>query len=117
MVNHRRCILHSTGGHPAWWNDKRLQRFDNFMTGLQSGHLLNDVQFQLFDTNDNGDIIKVRSMGAWVIVDNSYLNVPTCIPPMKAAGVFRSQVVHSLHSKLKLFPPKIFTAHSDICVL
>ena len=84
-VNHRRCILHSTGGHPARWNDKTLQRFDNFMTGLQSGRLLNDVHFQLYDTNDNGDIIKVRYTGAWVIVDNGYLNVPTCIPPMKAA--------------------------------
>jgi hypothetical protein len=55
------------------------------MSGIQSGKLLNDVQFELYDINDQGEIVKVQYKGAWVIVDNGYMNSPTCIPPMKAA--------------------------------
>ena len=44
-VNHRKCILHSSSGHPTSWNDKTLQRFDNFMAGVKSGETLSDVVF------------------------------------------------------------------------
>jgi len=52
--NHRRRILFTTSGHPASWNDKTLQRFDKFMTGIYSGKLLNDVTFELYDNNKEG---------------------------------------------------------------
>ena len=81
--NHRRRILYTTSGHPARWNDKTLQRFDKFMTGIYSGTLLDDVAFQLDDTNNNGERIKVQYQGAWNIVDNGYMHWSTCIPPMK----------------------------------
>lgn len=84
-ANHRRRILYTTSGHPARWNDKTLQRFDVLMNGIQSGDLLDDVQFELYDTNESGEVIKVQYKGAWVIVDNGYLCWSTCIPPMKHA--------------------------------
>ena len=77
--------MHTTSGHPARWNDKTLQRYDTLMTGLQSGKLLDNVPFELYDTNAQGETIKVRYIGGWVIVDNGYLNWSTSIPPMKSA--------------------------------
>ena len=71
-ANHRRYILHTASGHPARWNDKTLQRFDTLMVGIQSGELLQDVQFKLYDTNVTGEVIKVKYKGGWVIVDNGY---------------------------------------------
>lgn len=83
--NHRRRILFTTSGHPASWNDKTLQRFDNFMTGIYSGKLLNDVTFELYDKNEKGETIKVQYKGAWQLVDNGYINWSTAIPPSKNA--------------------------------
>ena len=61
------------------------------MTGLDSGKILSDVPFQLLDTNTAGEIVNVRYQGAWVIVDNGYLNKSICMPPMKHA-ITRSQL-------------------------
>ena len=44
-VNHRRQILATTAVHPAWWNDKMLTLFDNFMTDLKDGIIMNDMFF------------------------------------------------------------------------
>jgi hypothetical protein len=48
-VNHRRQILATTTGHPARWNDKTLALFDNFMTDLKSGIIMNDMYFDLYE--------------------------------------------------------------------
>jgi Plant transposon protein len=47
---------------------------------------LNDVEFELYDHVDNrGNVVKQKYSGAWVIVDNGYLNWATTVPPMKAS--------------------------------
>jgi len=82
-ANHRRQIMFSTEGHPASWNDKTLQNFDTFMCDIHSGKSLADVEFELYDKNERGEIIKVHYKGAWQLVDNGYLPWSTAIPPMK----------------------------------
>jgi hypothetical protein len=84
-VNHRRKILATTTGHPARWNDKTLVLFDNFVVSLNEGRHLNDVVFELYERDCNaGGITKVKYNGAWLIVDNGYLNWPVTVPPMKS---------------------------------
>jgi Plant transposon protein len=82
-VNHRRRILATMYGHPATWNDKTLVQFDDFMKGIQEGRLFADHVFELFDYDDSMNVIKHKYSGAWILVDNGYLNWPTTVPPMK----------------------------------
>ena len=113
-VNHRRQILATTTGHPVRWNGKTVVLFDNFIVALNEGTsllllniwcfssclttlfylpvfqcqgtALNDVVFELYDHVDNrGNIVKQKYSGAWIIVDNGYLNWVTTVPPMKAS--------------------------------
>jgi hypothetical protein len=58
-VNHRRKILSSTQCHPARWNDKTLILFDDFMQDIKDGNILQDVQFELYDYDKEGNTIKV----------------------------------------------------------
>ena len=82
-VNHRRRILSATGGHPATWNDKTLVLFDDFARGIQDGKILNDLDFELFELNEEGEVVAAKYQGCWLIVDNGYLNWSTTVPPMK----------------------------------
>ena len=85
-VNHRRRILSSTTGHPARWNDKTLQLFDEFLVALQHQGALDDNVFWLWEheTADESTPPKMISYkGAWLMCDNGYLNWPTLIPPSK----------------------------------
>ncbi|KAI2504248.1 Plant transposon protein [Fragilaria crotonensis] len=82
-VNHRRQILATTTGHPARWNDKTLAIFDPFMQGLHEGKILDDLEFDLYEYNDSGDIVMQRYCGGWLLVDNGYLARPTTVPPIK----------------------------------
>jgi len=100
-VNHRRQILHSTFGHPGRWNDKTLIRFDSFMTDLHNGSLNSTMEFDLLippmplnsSRNEDGAAEEaaaaasthgcVTMKGAYVIVDNGYLDWSTTIPPLK----------------------------------
>jgi hypothetical protein len=85
-VNHRRRILHTTTGHPSRWNDKTLQLFDVFMLGVNNGTHLSDVEFDLYDTDPEGNVIKIRYRGGWIMVDNGYLSWSTTVPPYKLAS-------------------------------
>jgi hypothetical protein len=85
-VNHRRQILHSTTGHPGRWNDKTLIRFDSFMTELQKGALNSTMLFELRKHSVNAQVEPAATTtikGAYVIVDNGYLNWSTTVPPIK----------------------------------
>jgi hypothetical protein len=84
-VNNRRKILATTTGHPARWNDKTVVLFDNFAVALHEGTTLQDVTFELYDVNSCGSVFKQKYVGAWLIVDNGYLNWPTTVPPMKTS--------------------------------
>ena len=82
-VNHRRRILSATGGHPATWNDKTLVLFDDFARGIHDGKILNDLDFELFELNEEGEVVAAKYQGCWLLVDNGYLNWSTTVPPMK----------------------------------
>jgi hypothetical protein len=77
-VNHRRKILHSTQGHPGRWNNKTLVRFDGFMHQLREGDFNETVSFKL-EVQDASLTVN----GAYIIVDNGYLQWPSTVPPMK----------------------------------
>ena len=84
-VNHRRQILATTKGHPAKWNNKTLVLFDNFVVALNEGPKLQDVQFELYDKDRCGNVVRVKYVEAWLIVDNGYLNWATTVPPIKSS--------------------------------
>ena len=86
-VNHRRRILSTTKGYPGRWNDKTLVTFDEFMRGIQDGEKLADVEFDLCEPCGN-EVRLRRYKGAWVMVDNGYLQWPTTIPPIKSPSTF-----------------------------
>ena len=41
-----------------------------------------DTEFELYELQD-GEVRAVRYRGAWVLVDNGYLNWAVTIPPLK----------------------------------
>ena len=82
-VNHRRRMLHSARGFPARWNDKTIVKFDELVTRIRSGEILNDVNFTLFERDANGNIVEVIYTGAWLLVDNGYLQWSNTVPPHK----------------------------------
>ena len=84
-VNNRQRILATTTGHPARWNDKTLVLFDGFVVSLSEGRVLNDAEFELYERSADGSIVSIKYKGAWLIVDNGYLNWPTTVPPMKSS--------------------------------
>ena len=93
--NHRRQILHTTTGHPGRWNDKTLVRFDSFMADLRDGAMNENMSFELRtrqglttasdEERAAGDKNKrtLKLKGAYVIVDNGYLEWSTTVPPVK----------------------------------
>ena len=76
-------MLHTTGGHPARWNDKTIVLYDELARNSKNGSILNDNIFELYKTSSNGDLRKVKYCGAWLAVYNGYLNWGVTIPPMK----------------------------------
>jgi hypothetical protein len=75
-TNHNRRILHTTKGRPLRWNDKTLAHFDEFMTAVHAGRILQDVSFTLLSWE--GDVGKsklewTKYSGAWGLVDNGYI--------------------------------------------
>ena len=78
-VNHKREILHSTTGHPGRWNDKTLARFDHLLDELRSGGFDEKMTFELLDKHGQ----PIHMKGAYVIVDNGYLQWSTTVPPFK----------------------------------
>ncbi|KAG7347508.1 DDE superfamily endonuclease [Nitzschia inconspicua] len=71
--NHRRLAICTTDGHPAGWNDKSIQHFDKLATGLNNGTLLPDLPFELDEYDNEGNVVKKKYRGAWLLVDNGYL--------------------------------------------
>jgi hypothetical protein len=84
-VNHCHQILATTTGHPARWNDKTIVLFDNFVVSLHEGCHSDHVSFEMYKSDRNGNIQKVKYSGAWLIVDNGYLNCSVTVPSLKAS--------------------------------
>jgi hypothetical protein len=72
--NHRRQILHTTNGGPAGWNDQTMVRLDYFVSGICDGSILDKVGFKLLAHDKEGRIKILRFTGAYLIVDNGYLD-------------------------------------------
>lgn len=79
-VNHRRLILGTASGHPGSFNDKTVVLYDNFITDIKSGKKFDDHIFELLEKSD-GQIIRVKYCGVWVVVDNGYHNWSITVPP------------------------------------
>ena len=79
-VNHRRRILGSTRGHPGSWNDKTVVLFDTFIRDVKRGNILNDHIFELYEMQ-NGETVRVKYRGVWMIVNNRYHAWANTIPP------------------------------------
>ena len=85
VTNHRRRILGTTDGHPARWNDKSLVKFDEIAMDLHEGKgVMKDLEFELYAYGETTAAVKKEKYrGAWILVDNGYLNWGVTIPPMK----------------------------------
>ena len=77
--------LYSTSGDPARCNDKTIVLMDELATRLKKGKIVTDNVFELFDYNDNDNVIifSIKYREAWLLVENGYLNWSTTIPPLK----------------------------------
>ena len=73
----------TTYGHPGTWNDKTLVLFDDLIKNTHNGELMEDKQFELFELDRDGNIVSIKYLGAWFLVDNGYLEWSTTVPPMK----------------------------------
>ena len=85
-ANHRRRILHSTRGGPGRWNDQTMVRFDQFVSGIRDGKVLEDIEFQLYERDRFGKVITIKYRGGYVIVDNGYLQWSVTVPPFKVSN-------------------------------
>jgi len=79
--NHRRCILHTTHGGPGRWNDQSMVRMDQFVSGIRDGCVLDFNEFELPARSKDGTVKVLRFRGAYLIVDNGYLNWSCTVPP------------------------------------
>jgi len=63
-----------------------MVRFDQFLSGIKDGEVLEDVEFEMYERDQNGDIITVKYRGGYVIVDNGYLRWSVTVPPFKVTN-------------------------------
>ena len=89
--NHRRRILSTTSGHPARFNDKTLIMFDRFVNKIKKGKFDSEFTFELYDFDTNGNHIKVKYKGCYLIVDNGYHPWSITVPPIKST-LYRSEI-------------------------
>jgi hypothetical protein len=54
---------------------------DSFISGIRDVIVLDDVSFELFAHDRKGHLKKLRFSGAYVIVDNGYLDWSCTVPP------------------------------------
>ncbi len=79
--NHRRRILHTTNGGPGRWNNQSMVRLDTFISGIRDGSVLDDINFELLACDKDGKVKKNCFSGAYLIVDNGFLNWLCTVPP------------------------------------
>jgi hypothetical protein len=90
-INHKRQILRTTTGHPGWWSDKTLARFDR-LDELRKGGFNEQLTFDLLNkTGKKTDCMKE----AFVVVDNGYLEWSSTILPFKTRRVDWRFVSHN----------------------
>jgi hypothetical protein len=94
VVNHRRRILHSTGGFLGATNDKTIARFDEYMMALRGcTALASNFKFKLFRANGTQE----QHVGAYILTDNGYhrwrvLQSPVAHPATAAESLWTENV-------------------------
>lgn len=70
--------------------DKRSSRkLEQHDINIHSGKSLPaDVGFYLNNIKVDGEVVAVKYLGAWQMVDNGYINWTTAIPPSKNSVTF-----------------------------
>jgi len=58
-----------------------MVRLDTFVSGICDGSVLNDCDFELLARGKDGELKSLRFCGAYLIVDNGYLNWSCTVPP------------------------------------
>jgi hypothetical protein len=79
--NHQRRILHMANGGPGRWNDQSTVRLDTFVSGIRDGTVLDDINFKLLSRDKDGKVKTLHFSGAYLIMDNGYLNWSCTVPP------------------------------------
>jgi hypothetical protein len=72
-----------TNGGPGRWNDQSMVRLDTFVSGIHDGTVLDDINFELLSRDKDGKVKTLRFSGAYLIVDNVYLNWSCAVPPFE----------------------------------
>jgi hypothetical protein len=57
--------------------------FDTFVKGIHDGTILEDVEFELLERGANNEVLTGKYRGAWLMVDNGYLQWSTTVLPIK----------------------------------
>ena len=84
--NHHHRILHKTNRGPGCWNDQSMVRMDTFVSGIRGGSVLDDCDFELLARIKDGQIKLLRFHGAYLIVDNGYLNWSCTVLPFSVTN-------------------------------
>jgi hypothetical protein len=81
--NCRPRILHTTTSGPGKWNYQTMVCMDSFVSGICDGSILEDInfKFKLLAYDKAGHIKKLQLSGAYLIVDNGYLDWSCTVPP------------------------------------
>lgn len=82
-VNHRRMILNTTRGAPSTFNDKILVNFDDLLCGIETGTLLSDVVFELYEYDNAGSVTTASYSGVYALVDCGYIQRASLVCPIK----------------------------------
>jgi hypothetical protein len=70
-----------TNSGPGRWTDQSMVRMDTFMAGIHDSSVLDDTEFELLAWSKDGEVKLLRFHGAYLIVDNGYLNWSCTAPP------------------------------------
>ena len=60
--------------------------FDELAKALRDGRTLDDVEFELKETDQAGNVIAIKYRGCWLMVDNGYLKWSVTMPPFKTSS-------------------------------
>ena len=58
-----------------------MVRLDVFVSGIRDGSILDDCDFELLARGKDGEVKSLRFLGAYLIVDNGFLNWSCTVPP------------------------------------
>ena len=104
-VNHRREILGTTTGQPGAFNDKTVVLFNDFVTEIKSGSILDDYEFQLLGRHSE-KVVPIKYRGVWIVVDNGCHNWSITVPPFSNSCCYDeirwSEWLESMHKDVEV---------------